>query len=111
MPSCENVGSKSFVLLLFPWLVHICVTLFKNLRCKAPVSLFLVIVLQLKSAFPYSAILSCLPKEYIVDTVLWVTSKFTPVTLVMDDNSIDDELMETICEKLNNAEYKLQLLR
>ncbi|XP_019338630.1 NACHT, LRR and PYD domains-containing protein 3 isoform X1 [Alligator mississippiensis] len=56
------------------------------------------------------AILSCLPKEYIVDTVLWVTSKFTPVTLVMDDNSIDDELMETICEKLNNAEYKLQLL-
>ncbi|XP_044866472.1 NACHT, LRR and PYD domains-containing protein 3-like isoform X2 [Mauremys mutica] len=57
-----------------------------------------------------SAVLSCLPEEYFLELTKWVTSTFTPLTLCLDENSINDERMKTICENLNSTDYQLQSL-
>nr|XP_006118133.1 NACHT, LRR and PYD domains-containing protein 3-like isoform X1 [Pelodiscus sinensis]XP_006118134.1 NACHT, LRR and PYD domains-containing protein 3-like isoform X1 [Pelodiscus sinensis] len=54
--------------------------------------------------------LSCLPEEHFLDLTMWVTSTFTPLALCLDENSIDDELMKTLCNSLNSTEYRLQSL-
>ncbi|KAM9155538.1 NACHT, LRR and PYD domains-containing protein 3-like isoform 1-T3 [Pangshura tecta] len=56
------------------------------------------------------AVLSCLPEEYFLELTKWVTSAFTPLTLCLDENSINDERMKTICENLNSTDYQLQSL-
>ncbi|XP_039387508.1 NACHT, LRR and PYD domains-containing protein 3-like isoform X2 [Mauremys reevesii] len=56
------------------------------------------------------AVLSCLPEEYFLELTKWVTSTFTPLTLCLDENSINDEQMKTICENLNSTDYQLQSL-
>ncbi|XP_005289599.2 NACHT, LRR and PYD domains-containing protein 3-like [Chrysemys picta bellii] len=56
------------------------------------------------------AVLSCLPEEYFLELTKWVTSTFTPLALCLDENSINDELMKTICENLNSTDYQLQSL-
>uniref|UniRef100_A0A674JD96 NACHT, LRR and PYD domains-containing protein 3 n=1 Tax=Terrapene triunguis TaxID=2587831 RepID=A0A674JD96_9SAUR len=56
------------------------------------------------------AVLSCLPEEYFLELIKWVTSTFTPLALCLDENSINDELMKTICENLNSTDYQLQSL-
>ncbi|XP_067421487.1 NACHT, LRR and PYD domains-containing protein 3-like isoform X2 [Emydura macquarii macquarii] len=57
-----------------------------------------------------NAILCCLPQEYFLDLTMWVASTFTPLALCLDDNSMDDELMKSLCENLNSIEYQLQSL-
>ncbi|CAM4654891.1 unnamed protein product [Lepidochelys kempii] len=56
------------------------------------------------------AVLTCLPEEYFLELTMWVTSTFTPLALCLDENSINDELMKTICENLNSTDYQLQSL-
>ncbi|XP_038253829.1 NACHT, LRR and PYD domains-containing protein 3-like isoform X2 [Dermochelys coriacea] len=56
------------------------------------------------------AVLACLPEECFLELTLWVTSTFTPLALCLDENSINDELMKTICENLNSTDYQLQCL-
>ncbi|EMP24527.1 NACHT, LRR and PYD domains-containing protein 12 [Chelonia mydas] len=57
-----------------------------------------------------SAVLACLPEECFLELTMWVTSTFTPLALCLDENSINDELMKTICENLNSTNYQLQSL-
>uniref|UniRef100_A0A8C4WQM4 NACHT, LRR and PYD domains-containing protein 3 n=1 Tax=Gopherus evgoodei TaxID=1825980 RepID=A0A8C4WQM4_9SAUR len=56
------------------------------------------------------AVLSCLPEEYFLELTKWVTSTFIPLILCLDENSINDEQMKTICENLNSTDYQLQSL-
>ncbi|XP_074845943.1 NACHT, LRR and PYD domains-containing protein 3-like [Carettochelys insculpta] len=71
---------------------------------------FLIRKMREKQKEDSIAVLTCLPEEHFLNLTMWVTSTFTPLALYLDENSIDDERMKTLCENLNSAQYQLQSL-